>query len=81
MVRTSLVFWFSSLWFTNLAGMGFYFMLIASYHITEDSLSLVMGYLFLVGSSILLLMVVEQLVAVLVLSQEEMSVPPSTPPS
>ena len=56
-------------------------MLIASYHITEDSLSLVMGYLFLVGSSILLLMVVEQLVAVLVLSQEEMSVPPSTPPS
>lgn len=42
MVRTSLVFWFSSLWFTNLAGMGFYFMLIAPYHITEDSF--VFGY-------------------------------------
>ena len=43
------------------------------------SLSLDVGYLFLVGSSILLSMVVEQLVAVLVLSQEEMRACPLTP--
>ena len=43
-------------------------------------LSLDMGYLFLVGSSILLLMVVQQLVAILVLSQE-MRAHPSTWPS
>ena len=45
------------------------------------SLSLDVQYLFLVGSSVLLSMVVQQLVAVLVLSQEEMSARPSTPPS
>ena len=39
-----------------------------------------MGYLLLVGSSILLFMVVQQLVAIVVLSQEEMSTYPSTPP-
>ena len=39
------------------------------------------GVSFLVGSSILLLMVVQQLVAVLVLSYEEMSARPSTVPS
>ena len=46
-----------------------------------SSLSLDVGYLFLVGSSIGLLMVVQQLVAILVLSQKEMSARPSTLPS
>ena len=36
---------------------------------------------FLVGSSILLLMAVQQLVVILVLSQEEMNASPSTLPS
>ena len=48
---------------------------------TIYSLSLDLGCPFLVGSSILLLMVVQQLVAILVLSQEEMSMLPSTLPS
>ena len=39
------------------------------------------GILFLVGSSFLVSMVIEQLVAILVLSQEEMSGHPSTLPS
>ena len=39
------------------------------------------GYLFLVGSNILLLMVVQQLVAVLESLQKKMSTCPSTPPS
>ena len=62
--------------------MGFDFIMIAhSYHVTTASyLSLDVGYLFLVGSSILLSMVVQQLVAILVLSQE-MSTCPSIPPS
>ena len=38
-----------------------------------SSLSLDVGYLIFVGSSVLLLMVVQQLVAILVFSQEEMS--------
>ena len=42
-------------------------MLHCSYHLAVASLSLDMGYLFLVGSSIFLLMVVQQLVAILVL--------------
>ena len=80
-MRTSLVLLFSRLWVTNTAGMGLYFMLVAPYRLAEASLCLVVGYLFLVGSSILLLMVVEQLVAILVLSQEKMSAPTYTPPS
>ena len=53
-----------------------------SYHlIVASSLSLDVGYLFLVGSSVLLSMVVQQLVANLVLSQQEMSTHPSTLPS
>ena len=48
---------------------------------TIYSLSLDLGCPCLVGSSILLLMVVQQLVAILVLSQEEMSMLPSTLPS
>ena len=62
-------------------GMGFDVIVIApllpSY---SSSLSLDMGYLFLMGSRILLLMVVQQLVVVLELSQEERSASPSTQP-
>ena len=47
----------------------------------EESPTLADGVFFLVGSSILLSMVVQQVVAILVLSQEEMSTYPSTPPS
>ena len=49
--------------------------------VVVSSLSLDKRYLFLVGTSILLSMVIQQLVAVLVLSQEERSTCPSTPPS
>ena len=50
-----------------------------SYHLAGTSpLPLDMGYLFLVGSNFLLLMVVQQLVAILVLLQK-MSAHPSLP--
>ena len=55
-------------------GVGFGFVMIAA-----SSLSLNVGSLLLVGSSILLSVVVPQLVAILVLSQEEMSTHSSTP--
>ena len=52
-----------------------------SYHpVAASSLVLGVGYLFVVVSSILLSMVVHQLVAILVLSQEEMSACSSIPP-
>ena len=57
--------------------MGFDFIVIAA----APSLSLDMEYLFLVGSSALLLMVIQQLVAILVLYQEEVNADPSIPPS
>ena len=44
-----------------------------------SSLPLDVGYLFLVGSSILLSMVVQQLIVILVLSQEELHACPFTP--
>ena len=44
-------------------------------------LPLDMGCLFLVGSNILLLMVVQQQVLILEFSQKKMSTCPSTPPS
>ena len=44
-------------------------------------LPLDMGYLFLVGSNILLSMVVQQIVSVLEFSQEKMRAHPSTPQS
>ena len=51
-------------------------------HFVADSpLPLDVGYLFLVGSNILLLMVVQQLVVILVFSQEKMSARSSIPPS
>ena len=53
-----------------------------SYNLVWASpLSLDMDYLFLVGSNSLLLMVVQQLVAILEFSQEKMSKHPSTLPS
>ena len=45
------------------------------------SFALGMGYLFLLGSNILLLMVVQQRVVILEFSQEKMSTCPSTAPS
>ena len=79
--KTSLVLLFSGLWVTHLAGMGLILLWLCSfYHLaTASSLSLDMGYLFLMGCSVLLLMIVQQLVALLVLSQ--MSTCPSTLPS
>ena len=65
--------------------MGFDFIVIAPLPLSccSFSLSLDMGYFFffLVGSTVLLYMVVQQLVAILVLLQEEMSIHPSTLPS
>jgi len=53
-----------------------------SYHLTViSSLSLDMGYLFLVGSSVFLSLTVQQLVAILVLSHKKMIAHPSTLPS
>ena len=81
--RTSLVLLFSSLWSpTQQVWDLILSWLCPSYCLAVAfSLSLDVGYLFLVGSSILLSMVVQQLVAILVLSQEEMSAYPSTLPS
>ena len=73
-----------SLWVLP-AGMGFDFVAIApSYCLAgASSLSLDVGYLFLVGSSVLLsaVLLVQQLVAILGLSQEELSTQPFTLPS
>ena len=78
--RTSLVLLFSSLWVTHLAGMRFNFIVIAFLLPTCYSfLSLDVGFLFVVGFSILLSMVVQQLFAIWVLSLE-MSTSPSTLP-
>ena len=53
-----------------------------SYHLAGAfPLPLDMGYIFLVGSNILLSMVVQQQVVTLEFSQEKMSEQPSTPPS
>ena len=80
--KTSLVLLFSSLWVTHPVVMGFDFIMIApSYHVTTAScLSLDMGYLFLVGSNIFLLMIIQQLAEILVFPQEKMSMCSSTPP-
>ena len=53
-----------------------------TYHLAgAASLPVDVGYLFLVGSNVLLLMVVQQQVAVLEFLQEKMSTRPSTLPS
>lgn len=63
--------------------MGFDFIMIVSLLLSHCSLSFVFehGVSFLVGSSILLLVVIQQLVAALVVLQEELSPCLSTPPS
>ena len=59
--------------------MGFDFIVIAPLPLSHGfSFVLKCGVSFLVGSSVLLLMVVQQLVAILVLSQEKISACPST---
>ena len=55
--------------------------MIPSYHPAVASLSLDVGYLFLVGSSILLSMVVQQLVVIVMLSQEVMGAYSSLTPT
>ena len=78
--RTSLVLLFSSLWVTHLAGMGFVFIVIVPLLPPFCGLFFVFvhGLCFLVGSSVLLLMVVQHLVVILELSREQMSSYPST---
>ena len=78
-----LVLLLSSLWVIHLVSVGFDFIIIVplvpsccSHYFVLD-----MGYLFLVGSSILLSLVVQQLVVILVFSQKEMSARHSTLPS
>ena len=61
--------------------MGFDFIVIVPLlHLAASSLSLDMEYLFMLGSSVLLSMVVQQLVVILVLRQEKISAS-SAPPS
>ena len=56
--------------------------LLPSYHLVAASpLPLDIGCIFLVGSGILLLMIVQQLVAILEFSQEKMSTHPSILPN
>ena len=71
--RTSSVLLLSSLWSAYLAGMELILSwLCPSYHhVAASPLSLDRGYLFLVGSSIFLLMVFQQLVVIFLLLQKE----------
>ena len=65
----------------HLAGMGFDFIMVAPLLPSRGfSFVLECGVSFLVGSSVLLLMFVQQLLAILVLSQEKISACPSTLP-
>ena len=64
--------------------MGFDFIVIVPLLLSGCGFSFVFGrgvYFFLVDSSIVLSMVIQQLVGILVFSQEEMSASPSTLPS
>ena len=72
--RASLVILFSSLWVSHLLGKGFDFTLLPSSCVFSFVFG--RGVSFLVGSSIFLLMVGQQLVAILVHSQEDMSTHP-----
>ena len=74
---------FSSLWVTHPVVMGFDFIVIVPLLPSHCSFSFVFGWgvSFLVSSSVFLSMTVQQLVVILVLSQESMSAHPSTPPS
>ena len=61
--------------------MGFDFIMIVSLLVSQtSSLSLDMERLLVVGSTVVLLMVVQQLVALLVLSQEMSTCPSILPP-
>ena len=68
------------LWVTHFSGMGFDFIMIVPLLPSFHGFFCVFGckLSFLVGSSILLSLFVQQLVVTLVLSQEEMSTHPST---
>ena len=82
--RTFFILLFSSLWVIQSVGIGFSFFLCLchSYHfVVASPLSLVVGYLFLVGSSVLFFMVVQQCIAILVFWQKKMISCPFTPPS
>ena len=84
--RASLVLLFSSVWFVQLAGIGFAFIVIAPLLPAHGSFSFDVGhgnlfFFFLVGSSILLSMTAQQLVVILALSQEKINVHPFTLPS
>ena len=77
-MRTSLALLISSLWVAHLVGMGFDFIMIVPLlpSVVASPLSLDERYLLLLYSNTLLSMVVQQLVVILVLSQEEMSACP-----
>ena len=82
--RTSLVVLFSSLWVTHPAVTGFHFFIMIAplYHLATGLFFVFgRGVPFLMGSGVLLSMVVQQLVAILVLLQEEMSTHSPTLPS
>ena len=70
---------FSTLWVTHLEGKGFCFIMIAPFLPSHCGFSFVpgLGYLFSVGSSALLSMIVQQLLEILVLLQKKMNVHPS----
>ena len=74
---------FSNFWVTHLEGKGFYFIMIAPFLPSHCGFSFVpgLGYLFSVGSSVLLSMAVQQLVEIWVLLQKKMNVHPSALPS
>ena len=74
-LRTSLILLFSSLWVTHPASMGFDFIMIVPLLPSCCSFFFAFGcgVSFLVGSSVLLSMLFQQLVAILVLLEEEMS--------
>ena len=74
---------FSSLWVPHLASMRLDFTMTVPLLPSDRGFFFVFGpgYPFLVGSSIFLLLVVQQLVAILMFLQEEMNAHPSTLPS
>lgn len=72
--RTSVIYLFSSLWVGLLAGMGFDCIInVFLLPLIVASLSVNVVYLFLVGSSIFsfFLMIIQQLVVILMFTQEE----------
>ena len=71
---------FSSLWVTHLAGMGFDFIVIVPLPLSCGFFFVFgCGVSFLVVSSVLLSVLAQQLVEILVFSQEEVSARPSAP--